>query len=271
MRKPVYNERFYKIQALLKNREFKNDIQWLKDKFIKYDIPIPTGGFVKHSEYIDWNEKFWKVWSKQEQSPEVKKLWKKYADTKDNKIHSSEKYDDYEKEKTKLVLPVYGHYIRQIAQKHGFDFNDKDLHEFLTHYTFLGKTEITDPSLLIKHSRNKKTNKMEMYVRIFPWTTKDDLVKDWNFIRTEQEFYRNGQDRNQIWKNFERDYHIYELYEQARENKESGDKRRLEEITHSLYYAETKDDKMDLDNIKRIVHGVRKRLGLGDELPSDNS
>ena len=270
MHKPVYNERYYKIQALLKNAVFQTDIAWLKDQFDKYGVSVPDGGFQTYKEYMGWNDTFWDTWTKREYSDDVKNLWKKYANPDDNKIYGSEAMNQYEVEKAELVPPVYGEYLHRVMREYGFDSRDKDLHEFLINHVFLGKNEITDPSFEVIHRRDEKTGQFEMFVHVFPWTTKDDIVRGWNFIRKEQEFHRKGVDRNQMWKNFDRDYHIYELYEQAREEKKNGDKRRLEEITYSLYYTETKDDSMDFDNIKRIVHEVRKRLGLSDELSDDN-
>jgi hypothetical protein len=270
MQKPVYNERYYKIKALLKNEDFQSDIAWLKSEFAKYDIPIPEDGFASYKEYLKWNEKFWQVWSTHEHSDEIKDLWKSFANPEDNKIYGTEEMDKFEAEKANLVPPIYGQYLRDVATKYGFDAKDEEIHEFLIRHVFLGKDQITDPSFTIVHERNDKTGKLDMFVKIFPWTVKDDIVKGWNFIRSEQEFIRKELDRNQEWKNFDRDYRIYELYELAREMRASGDKRHLDEITYSLYLKETNDQKMDMDNIKRIVATVRKRLDLDTELPNYN-
>ncbi len=52
-----------------------------------------------------------------------------------------------------------------------------------------------------------------------------------------------------------------------------GDKRPLEEISYSLYYAETRDDDMDIANIKKIVSLTKQKLSIsiGEEISSDNS
>lgn len=271
MSKPVYNQRYYKIKALLKNQAFQLDIQWLKDQFVKYDIPVPESGFDSYKDYLAWNERFWQVWSERDQCAGVKALWQKYANPEDNKIYTIEKYDEYEREKSELVPPVYGSYLRDVAAKYGFDPKDKEFIDFLTYFIFLGRDEILNQSVVVNHRRNEKTNQMEMFVRIFPWTTKEDIVSDWGFIKKELARYRAGLDRNQEWKNFDRDYRIFELHNQAREMRAGGDKRPIEEIAYSLYYAETKDNDMDIANIKKIVSLTKQKLNIGEEISSGNS
>ncbi len=273
MSKPVYDQRYYKIKALLKNQAFQLDIQWLKDQFAKYGVPVPENGFDSYKDYLAWNERFWQIWSERDRSAEVKVLWHKYANPEDKKIYGVEKYDEYEREKSELVPPIYGSYLRDVAAKYDFDPKDKEFIGFLTYYIFLGRDEILSQSVVVNHRRNEKTSQMEMYVRIFPWTTKEDIVSNWGFIKKEQAWYRTGLDRNQEWKNFDRDYRIFELYNQAREMRAGGDKRPLEEISYSLYYAETRDDDMDIANIKKIVSLTKQKLSIsiGEEISSDNS
>lgn len=270
MSKPVYNQRYYKIKVLLKNQAFQADIKWLKDQFAKYDVPIPENGFDSYKDYLAWNERFWQIRGERDQSPEVKALWQKYASPEDNKIYTIERYDEYEREKAELVPPVYGSYLRDVAAKYDFDPKDRAFIDFLTYYIFLDRDEILNQSIVVNHRRNEKTNEVEMYVRIFPWTTKADIVNGWSFIKKERASYRKELGRNQEWKNFDRDYRIFELSHEARRLQDKGDERRLEEITYSLYYAETKDD-IDYDNIKRIIFDTRKRLGLGEEIANGNS
>ena len=90
MSKPVYDQRYYEIKALLKNPDFQADIQWLKEQFAKYDVPVPDKGFGSYKEYLAWNERFWQVWGERDQCAEVKALWKKYANPEDNKTVTME-------------------------------------------------------------------------------------------------------------------------------------------------------------------------------------
>jgi hypothetical protein len=269
MRKPVYNQQYYKIQALLKNKEFQADVRWLKDEFDRFGVPIPDDGFTSYKDYEEWNVMFWEVFSIREQSADVKELWKKYANPEDNKIHTGEKYDKYQEEKAELVPPVYGDYLRSLASKHDFDYNNKDIREFLMSYVFFGRSELLEPLFMVSHKRNQKTNDWEMFIRVYPWTTKDDIVENWNVVNEEQARYPTHMKRNQPWSNFDRDYEILMLYEYARKLKSEGDKRNLEEITFSEYNKLHKDIDIDIANIKRIVSLARRRLGIGDTLSDD--
>jgi hypothetical protein len=49
---------------MLKSLDFQADIQWLKDQFSKYGIPIPEAGFKSEKDYMAWNDKFWDIFAK---------------------------------------------------------------------------------------------------------------------------------------------------------------------------------------------------------------
>lgn len=261
MRKPVYNERYYQIQAMLKNPNFKLDIKWLKNRFAYFKVPVPKNGFKKYAEYEKWNKRFWDVWSKRSNSKAKKNAWAKFAN-KEGKIVGSENYDKYLQLEKDILPPVYGSYLRDLLQKYGFDPKDRKLHEFMIHHVFFGKTKYLEPPIEVVHKRNEKTNKMELFVKILPWTTRDDIVKEWKFIEENQEYYPEHIRKNKPWEFFERDYDIYQAYEKAKKmKKETGNKQRIDQIARSL--LGDKYPRTDSDSIRRIHKDASKRLGFG--------
>lgn len=261
MRKPVYNERYYRIQAMLKDPNFKLDIHWLKTRFAYFKVPIPKNGFKKYAEYEKWNKRFWDIWTKKNGSKEKKEAWDKLANNK-GEIVGSENYQkwlDFEKD---FLPPIYGTYLNDILEKYGFDRNDKKLHEFLINHVFFGHTKYLEPPFQIIHKRNEKTDKFELFIKILPWTVRDDIVKYWKYIEQEQDYYPEHIKKNKPWEFFDRHYDIYQAYEKAKQiKKETRDKRRLDQIAKSLLPDKYKN--VDSDSIRLTHKDASRRLGFG--------
>src|SRR3989338_7028057 len=68
--KQVFDERYYRVQALLKNPRFIKRIAWLITRFAKFGCPIPEGGFKNYDEYIAWNGGLIKRYYELKKSPE---------------------------------------------------------------------------------------------------------------------------------------------------------------------------------------------------------
>ncbi len=248
MSKAVYNPTYYRTQKLLNDPSFQRKIQWLKDRFVYFGIPVPNEGFQEYTEYTEWNKKFWEVWS-----------------NKDLAQKKKEKYQEFEDFEKELYPPLYGAIFREILREHDFDERDKKLRQFLTLHVFFNHKEYTEPAFTISHKRNPKTNEFEMFVRICPWTKRDDIASDWDFIEQSQQKLPGYVGKNKAWKNFERDIEIYEAHKEADRLKENGDNRTVEAITSELLLKKDykKYTAMDLDhqNIKKIVQGAKRRLG----------
>lgn len=260
MRKPVYNERYYRVQAMLKNSGFKRDIRWLKSRFAHFGIPLPKSGFKKYAEYEEWNKRFWDKWSECDSSQEKKDAWAAFAN-KEGNIVGHKNYQRWLSFERDFYPPVYGTYLKDVLQEHGFRRDDKLLNEFMLFYVFFGRTEYLEPPFEIFHKRNQKTDEWELFIKILPWTTRDDVVKHWNHVEEEQAIYPEHIKRNKPWEFFDLHYAVYQAYEKAKViKKKNDDKRRLDHIAYSL--LEKKNQTIDRDSIRRIHKEAAKRLGL---------
>lgn len=255
MAKIVENSRFYRIKLLLLKKEFQSDVQQLKDSFASFDLAIPVDGFKNEEEYEGWRNSYWEKWSIYAESPGIKKLTKKYTD-KDGKLIRCKETEFFSVRDLKIP-PVYGSEIRNIAIKHGFDKNDNDIYHFLIRHIFFNQNHYKNSSLTISQKRNIKTHKMELFLRIYPWTTKEDVINSWHLVQEEQLFYPEFKMKNKSWKMFDRDYRVFQLYQEARRLKDIGEQKgRIEDITLALLTREEISG-LDPGYIKRIYTKVR--------------
>lgn len=82
-------------------------------------------------------------------------------------------------------------------------------------------------------------------------STLQDVKKVWRTVEQYRKMFKLKVPKFKLWKNFERDSRVYELYSQGKT---------LGEIDKAIN-AEYKDD-LDYGNIKKIVSTYRKKMGL---------
>ena len=116
----------------------------------------------------------------------------------------------------------------------------------------------------MSHKRNQKTDEIELFLRIYPWTTKQDLDDAWLFIKEEQARYPDYIKRNEPWREFNRDHEIYIAYEKSKLNlKKTGKKAADMDVYADLH---SKYPEISLASIRKSCERARKRLGIMDSL-----
>lgn len=66
--RPIYNQNYYKAQAMLRDVWFIEKIAWLQKRFAEVGCPTPKKGFKKYKNYLAWNKKFWNRYSEMSKS-----------------------------------------------------------------------------------------------------------------------------------------------------------------------------------------------------------
>jgi len=258
MLKTVYNQKYYRVQALLKKSDFQKHIQWLKDQFDIFNISIPKKGFKKYQEYLDWNKKFWDKFTESQKSEQYIHARSEIINDKGVITGDENIARMYEIEDT-LLPPIYGSWIIDLIQEYGFDRKDKDLKKFLISYIFMGQKEYQEQPLRIVHKIDNKTKKAGLFVQIYPWTTKDDLNNCWKDIKEEQSYYPEYIERNRPWKEFDRDVEIYEFYKNSLERVQNEDIKAADIDVFSKLHQ--KYPELTLSGIRKICERTRERLG----------
>lgn len=255
----VYDQNYYKAQEMLHNPWFKRKITWLKSKFKEFNCPVPKDGFKTLNEYMDWNRnKFWRSYIDIENSVEFKKEFNKITGGKSS--WGSREQDEIEKLRLNLLPPVYGSVYDEILKRFGVDRKYKGFRDFLERHIFFNKHTYSTPLFSTHWTRNKKTNKMELFIRIFGHTRKEDLMNNWNYILKEQESLPDFQGKNKKWINFKRDNDIFELYLKLKRRREAKRSGKFERRIDEEIYIEIKKKHYDLSlgTIRSIIYRVKK-------------
>lgn len=259
-RRAIYDQNYYKAQAMVRNPWFKEKEAWLKKRFADVGCPLPVQPFKTYREYLAWNERFWKRYGEMEHGPEYKAEVQRITGGKER--FSLEEYGALEEFKERYLPPVYGETFREILEHFHIDPLDQGFRDFLDFYFFFGQKEYHTTPLSIVWRREKPESDMELFIKIYPHTTRDDLLRSWHWIAHEQQYFKNRIGKNKAWTTFERDLEVYNLYKKLRT--ESGKKRQARwRATDQWIYSELHSEYPNLttENIRTIISRTRERLG----------
>lgn len=257
MRKTVYHNKHYLFKTLLKNEEFLKDVQWLKDNFKHFGIGIPENGFDSYRKYLEWNKVFWDKVVEAQDTPEFKNAMNEIRDS-DGMIRGDENIQKMDEIQDKYVPVIYGEYIDRILRKYELDIRDKKNKEFMILYIFLGRDDFQEDPFRVIHIRNQKTKRMELFIKIEPWTTSKDILSNWKLIEKQQKSYPEYIERNTPWREYDRDMDIYESYIKL---KDSG--YNFGSLEESIMHDLTKKKySLEINQIRTIISRTKKRLGI---------
>jgi len=256
----IYNQDYYKPQAMLRDTWFIKKIAWLKNRFAEVGCSIPESGFQNYREYTLWRDKYWKRYSELIASQEFKESRNKITGGQEKiSWKTLEKLEEYEKN---FLPPVYGADFREILEHFKIDLDNKRFYDFIERHVFLGMNHYPESTFTIKLSRNNKTRKLEMYLRIFGYTKQEDIMNAWKLISKEQKYLPEFLGKSKKWETFERDLEIYNLYKRIR----AASPRKREgylNSTDTKIWVELhkKYPELTITSIRTIVAKAKKRLG----------
>ena len=261
----IYDQNYYRAQAMLRDPWFIEKIAWLKKRFTDTGCPLPAKPFKKYQEYFDWNDKFWQRYAEMQKSPEF--LAEKQRITGGKEEMSWEAFYELEDFKDKFLPPVYGETYKEILEHFNIDPKHRGFRDFLEFYIFFGKNEFRTQALSASWRTNSRTDETEFLLKINGFTKKEDLLDWWDWIAEQQKSMKDYIGRNKAWVTFDRDVEIYNHY---KELKKSEFPRRGGLDGMNGIMALDKDIWADLNekyprltigNIRRIISQTAMRLG----------
>jgi hypothetical protein len=255
----VYDKDYYRAQVMLKDPWFIEKINFLKKRFSYVGCPIPKGGFKTYKQFEKWSDKYWDIRRTMINSDEYK--FKINEITKGKIKISSEEYDLVEKFKDDYLPPVYGENFREILGHFDIDKDEGRFASFLESYLFFNKKEYRDTVIKTKLSRDNKKGETEMFIQIFKYTKKEDIINNWNFVVDMQKSLQGYLGKSKKWESFDRDIEIYNLYK--RYKKESNHRRNnFTPIDREIFVELHKKYKeITLNQLRNVVCRAKKRLG----------
>ncbi|MEO6536181.1 MAG: hypothetical protein ABIT47_00680 [Candidatus Paceibacterota bacterium] len=255
----IHNQDYHKAAALLRDEWFLKKEAWLKVRFKEIGCPISKEPFKKYSEYLEWNDRFWKRYGEMENGSEFKERAKQITCGKE--MLNLDEYNELESFRKEYLPPIYGQVFGEILNHYGLKDNPA-FKDFLEMYFFFGQKELYTSPFQVS-MRRKKDDTWELLVEIFPHTTKEDFQTHWDWIKKEQEFlFKDRIEKNKAWRNMERDLQVYTEYKKFRMD---GKKRHTDPMMASdmFIYSELANQwpKLTTNLIRTIVTRTRKRLG----------
>ena len=167
-----------------------------------------------------------------------------------NRFSSAKQYHDWV---DKIHKKGLGHYtfVQNILAEFGLDPKNPTYQLGLVWKIFFNKLEAP-----IKPTTRLKQDSGSLWIKIEPWTTKKDLEDFWPAIEALQKELSGYRGKENPWETFERDFHLYILYLEA---KKEGSKSIYTKIASypKFGYLENKYN-LDEDNIRSIVSRCNK-------------
>lgn len=175
----IIHDKYYNFtQILFENPEFKQAIRNIKSGFMLLGCGLPTDGLANEKAFQIWNEEYFACRKRRKKKPEL-----------------------------------YNEVLRQILKKFELDPKDKFHYETLRGILFFNKIEPETIPLYTKEIWNKKTKNQELYIRVFPHTTRRDINKAWPWIAKEKKITFKKTPHPNEWTGQKRDLMINELSE----------------------------------------------------------
>lgn len=252
----IYDQSYYRVQSMIRDPWSIEKISWLKKRFSEIGCPLPSKAFKSQKQYEVWRNKYWnrrnEIINSEDFTSKVEKI------TNGKKKISSEEYDKLEALREKELPPVFMAILGDILEHFDFNRDDDKFRDFIENYVFFNKRELFRPIMSVKTTRSSKTNKPELFVRIFEYTKKEDIIKNWDFIADTQSRMTGYLGKSKKWEKFDRDNEIYESYKKIK-NKCKREKyipkdREIYLQLHKKYKS------LSITQIRNIVSVTEKRL-----------
>lgn len=220
--RPIYTDDYYRMEKLVNDPIFKKKVKGLRVVYEKAGCPLPSKGFEKYREYMDWLNVFWDAFTKIERgalAQEIKRIQEDPAVSEDKKYWKIMNAHD------QLLPPTPGKFLEDCVREGGLDYKNRKYKDFLELHVFLGRLHLSEPLFNIRWIRNQKTEKMELFIQLLPHTKKEHIETFWTEVSKEVERLPGYLGKNKPWDTFERDLEIYHTYQQVKDERPKDQKR----------------------------------------------
>ncbi len=258
-RRTVYNQDYYKAQAMLRDDWFKEKMAWLRKRFTEVGCPVPIEGYATNEEYRAWQDRYWKRYSEMNQEEYYKA--KSLEITGGKEYISSQELVELEEFQHEYLPPMYGAIFNEILKHFEIDPKDQQFKYFLEFYIFRGRSELPSSNFSVRLSRHPKTNELELLVKIHGFTKKEDIMNNWDFIIEDQKYLPDYKGKSKEWVEFERDLEIYKLWKVIKHDK--SNRQGLWQAVDMDIYAQLhqKYPEITTTSVRSIILKTAKRLG----------
>lgn len=256
----VYNQPYYKVQAVMRDEWFMERINWLRKRFEETGQPVPLEGFATNDEYQEWRETYWNRYSEMSQSDEYKE--KQFAVSGGKELLSAEEFIALEQLESTYLPPMYGGVFREILEHYDLDPKDQQFKYFLEFYVFRGRRELPQSNFSVRLARDSKTNELELFIKLKGFTKKEDIMDNWEFIAQEQQYLADFQGKSKEWVEFERDLEVYRLYKKLKLEKPGRQNNHWLTIDKDLFaQLHSTYPELTTTSIRTLVARTAERLG----------
>ena len=229
---PIYTNDYYRMAKLTRNAVFKAKLKKLLENYEEIGCPIPKGGFKNHDQHIKW----------------LNTLFDKHE-----KMERANMEEEF-------LPPIIGYWRDDILTEFGFDPKNSKYTDFLDSYILFGKKNLEEYSFETRWIRNTETDKMELFIHVYPYTKREHVSKYWKHVVKEQEHMPEYLGKSKKWETFDRDLEIYTAYEKLRSGRTE---KRAEDFggaldQHVWSEMRKKYKKLKLDDVRRAVSRVAK-------------
>ena len=172
----IYDENYYKIQAVLENPNFGKRIKALKDKFAKFGCPIPPNGLRGYKDYMLLHDNLHKQYVKGKKSKKYKDAILKITGGKELlTIEQISKIDELDRE---MLAPiVYGYDLENILEEFGLDKSDKEITDWIEFFFLFNEKDCLKDTISIKFIPAEKDKEPELWVRYRGYTKPSDIKR----------------------------------------------------------------------------------------------
>jgi hypothetical protein len=172
----IFDDDFYRLGAVLLSEKYQGLEREFRNKYKELGLSIPSGGFDKQEDYRGWLKKAMRL-----------------KNTND--------------------LP--GKMIEDILTQFNLDPKNEKYRMGLVWRIFF-KKEFDEKFYYLQHPINlilrKHRGSKELWVKVYPWTKKEDYIDLWKEIKSIQPQLKGYRGKEKFQITFKRDFAVYQLY-----------------------------------------------------------
>ena len=220
----IFDDYYNKSQLLLKKQEFQDAIRKFKGIFSDFGCHIPDEGFSTLQEFRDWR--------------------KQLAQRQVQVLKESSVGDPY--------FPKWLDEINKILKQ----FNlDDSYFIFIKSHIFFGTNGYLRPLFDIRTQTSENSSKIEVLLKIYPYTRKEDIVRNWSLIKKAQKQLNGYRERIKPL-NLEEMLKIYYSYLGLKELPLNERKKKVKGQYGGIYETVATENKVSPDYVKDVIKKI---------------